>query len=314
MAFFMDPEITLSVKLVEVLYMVIGLICLYCGGKNLLDKTNQKRVGTGVFWCVLGIIAMFGKWIPSRAVGVLVLIMCIPPVFRQVARGASAPVSEEYAQRSAQKIGVKLLIPAFCAGLFSLFFGLFTKISSLVGLLCGVLVGVVLLWVFNHENKPMVFLNDSKRFLDIVGPLSILPLLLACLGAVFTQAGIGEAISAIFGNIIPEGNLNVAILVLGLGMALFTAFMGNAFAAITVMMVGIGGPFILAQGANPVLIGSVALTAGFCGTLLTPMAANFNVVPAAVLEMKNKNGVIKQQAVIAFLMLAFQIGYMMLCK
>ena len=37
------------------------------------------------------------------------------------------------------------------------------------------------------------------------------------------------------------------------------------------------------------------MLAGFCGTLLTPMAANFNIVPAALLELDDQNGVIRQQ-------------------
>ena len=71
--------------------------------------------------------------------------------------------------------------------------------------------------------------------------------------------------------------------------------MGNAFAAITVMTVGIGAPFVLAYGADPAAIGILALTCGYCGTLCTPMAANFNIVPAALLELKDQNAVIRQQ-------------------
>lgn len=97
-------------------------------------------------------------------------------------------------------------------------------------------------------------------------------------------------------------------------MVLFTMIMGNAFAAITVMTVGIGGPFILAYGANPVVIGMIALTCGYCGTLLTPMAANFNIVPVAILDMKDRMGVIKNQIIIAGIMLVVQICYMIAFK
>ena len=86
--------------------------------------------------------------------------------------------------------------------------------------------------------------------------------------------------------------------------------MGNAFAAITVMTVGIGAPFVLSLGADPVVVGSLALTCGYCGTLCTPMAANFNMVPVAVLEMKDSNGVIKKQVLIGVIMLVLQIIYM----
>ena len=93
-------------------------------------------------------------------------------------------------------------------------------------------------------------------------------------------------------------------------MALFTAIMGNAFGAITVMTIGVGAPCVLAYGADPVVVGMVALTCGYCGTLLTPMAANFNIVPVAVLDMKDRFGVIKKQAPVAVIMLAVQIVYM----
>ena len=112
----------------------------------------------------------------------------------------------------------------------------------------------------------------------------------------------------------PEGNVNVGIIVYALGMVAFTAIMGNAYAAITVLTVGIGAPFVLAYGADPVVIGAVALTTGFCGTLLTPMAANFNIVPVALLDMKKKFGVIRNQAVIAVIMIVVQISYMIVMK
>ena len=88
--------------------------------------------------------------------------------------------------------------------------------------------------------------------------------------------------------------------------------MGNAFAAITVMTVGIGAPYVLKYGADQVVIGSLALTCGYCGTLCTPMAANFNMVPVAILEMKDKNGVIKKQVLVAVIMLVVQIVMMIM--
>ena len=97
-------------------------------------------------------------------------------------------------------------------------------------------------------------------------------------------------------------------------MVLFTMIMGNAFAAITDMTVGIGAPFVLAYGANPVVIGMLALTCGYCGTLLTPMAANFNILPVAILNMKDRWGAIKNQVLVAIFMLVFQICYMIVLK
>ena len=168
--------------------------------------------------------------------------------------------------------------------------------------------------VYSKSNKPIVFLDDAERMLSTVGPLSMLPMLLASLGAIFTAAGVGEVISELVAKVIPKGNVNLGIIVFAIGMMLFTMIMGNAFAAITVMTVGIGAPFVLAYGADPTLIGMVALTCGYCGTLCTPMAANFNIVPVAMLEMKDRFGVIKNQALLAVVFLVFQIGYMIVFK
>jgi uncharacterized membrane protein len=35
----------------NVVWVIIGLITIYAGIKNLLDKENPSRVGTAVFWC-----------------------------------------------------------------------------------------------------------------------------------------------------------------------------------------------------------------------------------------------------------------------
>lgn len=94
--------------------------------------------------------------------------------------------------------------------------------------------------------------------------------------------------------------------VFALAFALFTPI-----SSLVGIGVGVGAPFVLALGADPVVVvGSVALTCGYCGTLCTPMAANFNMVPVAILDMKDKNGVIKKQIPIALVMLAVQIVYM----
>lgn len=169
---------------------------------------------------------------------------------------------------------------------------------------------MIILMIYSRDNTPKVFLNDSERLLSQVGPLSMLPMLLASLGAIFTAAGVGDVISGLVSNIIPKGNVVVGIIVYAIGMALFTVIMGNGFAAITVMTVGIGGPFVLAYGANPVVIGMLGLTCGYCGTLMTPMAANFNIVPVAMLDMKDRWGVIKNQVIPAVILLTVQIIYM----
>ena len=299
----------------NVVCVIIGLITIYAGIKNLLDKENPSRVGTAVFWCSFGIVCGFGSWLPAKVSGVLVLIMCLPPIFKKVKIGKTDNPTKEHTEQQFKKIGMKIFVPAFSVAVCSLFFALFSNMSSMVAITVGVIVAMVLLMAFDtKQNKPAVFLNDSERFLGITGPLSMLPQLLGCLGGVFTAAGVGDVIAQLVEKIVPKGNVNIGIIVYAIGMVLFTMIMGNAFAAITVMTVGIGAPFVLAYGANPVVIGMLALTCGYCGTLLTPMAANFNILPVAILNMKDRWGAIKNQVLVAIFMLVFQICYMIVLK
>ena len=299
----------------NVVWVIIGLITIYAGIKNLLDKENPSRVGTAVFWCSFGIVCGFGSWLPAKVSGVLVLIMCLPPIFKKVKIGKTDNPTKEHTEQQFKKIGMKIFVPAFSVAVCSLFFALFSNMSSMVAITVGVIVAMILLMAFAaKQNKPAVFLNDSERFLGITGPLSMLPQLLGCLGGVFTAAGVGDVIAQLVEKIVPKGNVNIGIIVYAIGMVLFTMIMGNAFAAITVMTVGIGAPFVLAYGANPVVIGMLALTCGYCGTLLTPMAANFNILPVAILNMKDRWGAIKNQVLVAIFMLVFQICYMIVLK
>ena len=56
----------------------------------------------------------------------------------------------------------------------------------------------------------------------------------------------------------------------------------------------IGVPMlVVAHGANPAAIGAIAMLAGYCGTLMTPMAANFNIVPVALLKCVTNTALLK---------------------
>lgn len=317
LTFFSNPEVTLSVKLLEVLYFVMGLVTAYVAIKSLLDKTNPKRYGTAVFWMTLAIVLAFGRFINAvnpKISGVLILIMSLAAILRQVGPGKTEGVDPAYSEKMSNKFGYTIFIPTLSIGLSALAFALFTKLGALVGVGFGVILAIVLLLLMNHDNKPKTFLNDFERMISLIGPLSMLPMLLASLGAIFTKAGVGDVISELVGKVIPEGNVTIGIIVFAIAMPLFTIIMGNAFAAITVITVGIGFPFVLQYISNPAAIGMLALTCGYCGTLCTPMAANFNIVPVALLEMKDRFGVIKKQWLPAAIILVFQIVYMLIIK
>ena len=87
--------------------------------------------------------------------------------------------------------------------------------------------------------------------------------------------------------------------------------MGNAFAAFPVMAAAIAVPVLIRQyGGDPAVVCAIGMLAGFCGTLMTPLAANFNIVPAALLDLKDRNHVIRAQIPTALIMLAINTALM----
>jgi uncharacterized membrane protein len=178
---------------------------------------------------------------------------------------------------------------------------------TLVSLAIGVVLGLVLVRFLLRQPMAAAF-DEGRKLTDLLGWTSLLPQMLAALGAVFALAGVGNALGTIAAEVIPADSRLAAVVVYTLGMALFTAIMGNAFAAFPVMATAIGVPILIQQdGGNPAVIGAVGMLTGFCGTLMTPMAANFNIVPAALLELKNQYGVIRMQIATAIPLLIANI-------
>ena len=106
----------------------------------------------------------------------------------------------------------------------------------------------------------------------------------------------------------------VAVVAYCAGMALFTILLGNAFAAFPVMTLGVGLPFVVkAHGGDPAVMGALGMLSGYCGTLVTPMAANFNIVPVKLLELRDDYAVIKAQAPFGAAIWIFNVVTMYLC-
>ncbi|WP_024620773.1 DUF979 domain-containing protein [Metaclostridioides mangenotii] len=296
--------------LMEIIYIACALMSAYIALRALNDKEQKNRTGTFIFWMALAAVLGLGNFIPPIASGILVVIMTLPPIFNKVSIGVNKEIPEEFKRKMADKLGNKIFIPALAMGILALVFGIvLPNLGALVGLGFGILVSAIMILVM-AKDKVSAIPSEGKKLLEAVGPLAILPQLLASLGAIFAVAGVGEVIAGMVGNFVPEGNVTIAIIIYAVAMALFTMIMGNAFAAFSVITVGIGIPFILKFGMDPNVIGIIGLTSGYCGTLMTPMAANFNVVPVAILEMNDKYGVIKKQLPIALVMLAVQIVLM----
>jgi uncharacterized membrane protein len=297
----------MKANLLELFYILCGLIALYVGIKSLSDKEQESKGATAVFWLALGTVLCLGKWLPSMVSGIIVVIMALPAMFNKVKIGGGNYASEEYKYKMSHKFGLKLFVPAMTIGLVALVFAKFIpSLGALVGLGVGTILAAAIILIMTKDS-PKELGVEGSRLLEAVGPISMLPQLLTALGAIFTAAGVGEVIAGGVGAIIPADNLTAGIIAYCVGMALFTMIMGNAFAAFAVITTGIGVPFVISTGLDPSIVGILALTSGYCGTLMTPMAANFNIVPVALLDMKDKYGVIKKQLPVALGILTFQI-------
>lgn len=299
----------LSNTLLQIFYIMIGLYMGLTMVFTIKDKNHKTRIGTALFWGILSAVFMFGDYIPSQIVGALVIVIAVLSATKQINIGTLKQLDETFATLKAEKLGLKIFIPSLSIAIIAMLIASFTDFSGTVAIGISSTLTLVLTFVITKA-KPKEFIEDSNRMYQSMGSFVILPQLLASLGVLFTAAGVGDKISAIISGVIPTGNVLVGVIAYCVGMAVFTAIMGNAFAAFSVITVGVGLPFVFAQGGDPVVCSVLALTAGYCGTLLTPMAANFNILPAALLELKDKNAVIKAQAPIAIILLVTHIFLM----
>jgi uncharacterized membrane protein len=288
-----------------VIYAVAGaLFAIYA-----LTSAIDRRFGNAAFWGLLATSFLLGDRIGDAGNGLVVLGL-VGIAGCGLMRRPLQPEAETDRRGDGLFLPI-LIVPATAlvgTFVFKAMPGLFdTKQATLIALTLGVLIALAgaCLWLRPRIATPF---REGLRLMDSVGWAAILPQMLASLGAIFALSGVGTVVGGLVGGLIPHGSLIGAVIAYGIGMALFTAIMGNAFAAFPVMMAAIGLPLLIHKHhGDPAVIAAIGMLAGFCGTLLTPMAANFNIVPAVLLELKNRNGVIRAQAATALPMLVVNI-------
>jgi len=286
-----------------------------------LDRSNRKRFGNAAFWGLMAVSLLAGSRLGDFVNGLLVLGLAGLAGFGLIGRSHPPTSSEAERQAWSDRLGNRLFLPALIIPATALIGTLvynYTPLGQLglieakretyIFLCLGALLALAVLYAWLRP-PAIAPLQEGRRLIDAIGWAAVLPQMLAALGVLFAAAGVGDVIGGITRSVIPEGNVFVAVAVFGLGMALFTMIMGNAFAAFPVMAAAIGVPLLIQHyHGDPAVIGAIGMLAGFCGTLMTPMAANFNMVPAALLELKDRNGVIKAQVGTALPLLACNIA------
>ena len=293
-------------KFLEIIYVLIGLQFFYTAYRVARSEDNEKKITTVIFWIILGVLFAFGKLIPSIITGILVVIIGIISLMNGIMVKGAVINDQRIEVEGSDKLGNKIFIPVIVMAILAIILAKLIPDSSSSVLGFTAIVAIIIVMIMTKSSvKDMM--KQSDRMVQQVGAVAILPQLLAALDAIFAAAGVGDVIASIIGGMIPIVNPWTGSIAYVLGMVIFTAIMGNAFAAFTVITAGIGVPFVIAQGADPAIAAAIAMTAGYCGTLLTPMAGNFNVLPVGLLEMKDRNGVIKEQTLFSIIMIIAHI-------
>lgn len=299
----------------DAVYVLTGLVLLIFAALTFADRENPRRYCSGLFWLVLGIIFIFGGVTPHWLTGLLVLLLVALDGLGLVGRGSGNI-------EKAKPIGNRIFIPilaipvvTFGTALLFRFMGLDASRGALVGLglggLAAMLIGLKL-----TGGAFGTMMREGNRLNEAMGAVNILPQLLASLGLIFTAAKVGDLIAGGIQQIIPANSLFLLVFANCLGMALLTIVMGNSFAAFPVIASGVLVPLIIKPfgplGVDPAMAAIITLTAGSSGTLMTPMAANFNLIPAALLDLRDQYSVIKFQLPYALTLWSFHVVWLWL--
>ena len=304
-------------------YLVVGLmfaafaiLALIEGG---LTEPAPGRVRRAAFWGLVAVSMLFGSHLGGFGNGMLVIARVVIGASGRMGIGKPRTSSQSEREAGAARWGNRLFVPALMVPLFAVGGTLLAKHTTAgswlisptqttliaLGLGCVVALITAMLWFRPPLLAP---LQEGRRLMESIGWAALLPQMLASLGAVLLAADVGQVVGDLIARVVPLTTAWLAVAAYCFGMALFTILMGNAFAAFPVMTAAIGLPFLVHQfGGNPAIVCAIGMLAGFCGTLMTPMAANFNVVPANLLELPDRdsplNGVIRAQIPTAALML-----------
>jgi len=300
------------IEIAHVWYVLGGFLA---GVAALQLRDRQWRAGA--FWAIVAVPFVAGDWIiaaakvgdhwPAQLMGAGVVALGVLATRKPVADPAPA-----------RTLGNRVFVPALMIPAVTLALVYLAKVVPIVDPAQATLIALALAATIAlatalaiTRSHPLHALTEGRRLLDSIGWAAVLPMMLATLGTVFAKTGVGNAIADAVGAVIPTDSRIACILAFAIGMVAFTAIMGNAFAAFPVMMAGIGLPLLVGKhGADPAALGAIGMVTGYCGTLVTPMAANFNLVPAALLELRDDYGVIRAQWPTAAMLFAVNVAIM----
>lgn len=316
----------MTILTLERFYGLIGLILFGVAASIVHDRGHARRWRSAAFWALLATTFLLGKELSTRVVALLVLAMVALAATHGVVPGTEREVPKEVRRERAARLGNRLFWPTLIIPATAVLGTLFLGRAELGGVrlvdpaqvtLVSLGLGAILALAVAQRltraplHGPLV---EGSRLVQTIGWALLLPQMLAALGGIFAKAGVGPVVADLVARALPTQHPFVAVASYCLGMLVFTLILGNAFAAFPVITVGIGLPLVVQQhGGNPAILAAIGMLSGFCGTLMTPMAANFNVVPAMLLDLKDQNAVIRAQLPAAVTIFLVNVALMYVC-
>lgn len=307
----------------ELFLVLAGAVVLAVAWRIARNSTHPQRWGSALFWLLLAIALIGGKRLPPVVVGYGVVVLTLLAATRRVAPPRFPAIDLDGLLAQARRLRNRLLWPVLLVPLVAIIAGFVLPLVqtanwrlvdpaqlSQVGVGLGAVVALVVALRWTRD-RVVTAIDEGGRLLQLLGWTLLLPQLLAGLGGIFAKAGVGEVIAELVAAALPVQHPFIAVVAYCAGMAIFTVLLGNAFAAFPVITLGVGLPFIVQQhGGHPAVMGALGMLSGYCGTLVTPMAANFNLVPVKLLELADDFAVIKAQAPMAVAIWVFNVAVM----
>ncbi|WP_305822404.1 DUF979 domain-containing protein [Massilia brevitalea] len=304
----------------QFLYVLVDLLLGTVALLTLLDRGHPRRFTSALFWGLYAFVYLAGDYIPAAAAGAIMIAMALLAGCGLVRQGKHGSLDESTRRASAARLGNKLFLPALVIPIVTVLGATVLKEVrigdwllfdqshlTLASLGLGSLLAIgAACWL--TKATPVQGVREARRLVDAMSWAVTLPHMLAVLGLLFTEAGVGKAVAQVSTSWFDVDSRFAAVALYCIAMAVFTIIMGNGFAAFPVIAGGIGIPVLVkVYGADPAVMAAIGMFSAYCGTLMTPMAANFNIVPAALLELPDKNAVIKAQIPTALPLLAANI-------
>jgi uncharacterized membrane protein len=292
----------------EYLYWVAGALLIATSLIVARDQSHSRRGWSALFWSDLGLLFIAGDRMPPAAVGCQVIGLTLIVALGGLKKGGTQPLSATVRRASALQLRSKLLLPLLAIPLITMYGSVAlknTRIGALplldpenqtlaaLGVACFVAVLVACRVTRDTLTQSV---RQSRELTDSIGWTLVLPQMLGMLGMMFVRTGVGDSIAHLAATYIATDVRWIVVAVYSMGMAVFSMIMGGGGAAFPLMAGGIGVPILVGYfHGNPAVIAAFGMFSAFTGTLMTPMAAHFNLIPVALLELPDKYAVIRAQ-------------------